>query len=51
MIVNDGELSVEIPDDFHQNAEEFKRNYQDLIDNFDQRLFHVVEKISIHFAI
>lgn len=51
LIMKDGDLSVEIPDDFHQKAEEFKKSYQTLIDNYDQRLSHVVEKIVNYFNI
>ena len=51
MMVKDGELSVEIQDDFHHQAEEFKRSYQDLINNYDQRLLHVIEKMFTHFGI
>lgn len=51
MTIKDGDLSVEIPDDFNQKVEEFKISYQNLIDNYDQRLSHAVKKIFNHFDI
>lgn len=51
MTVKEGVLSVEMPGDFDTQVDVFKRSYQDLIDNYDQRLSAAIEKILIHFEL
>lgn len=49
MMEKDGKLSIEIPDDFYQKMDEFKTSHQNLIDNYDERLINVIDKVINHF--